>query len=166
MPNRIQRILESIKANAGNDVYQRVRENCGETDLKAIISELEKTCGAEVVARVMKPCGRQCIPGSFIARAKSIYAGAAGIEDFLRLLNETRIGGGKLHIRDDKIIGIYEKCYCSLAKKVKDLSPLFCCCSEGWYEQLFSSVFEKPVEVKKLRTILDGADKCEFEISY
>ena len=26
--------------------------------------------------------------------------------------------------------------------------------------------FDKPVEVKKLRTILDGADECELEVSY
>ncbi len=114
----------------------------------------------------MKPCGSQCIPESFIARAKSVYAKAKSIEDFLSLLNETRIGGGRLHIEDDKIIGIYEKCYCGLAKKVKGLSPLFCYCSEGWYERLFSSVFEKTVEVKKLRTILDGSERCEFEIRY
>ena len=166
MANRVERILESIKANAGNDVYERVKKTCGESDVKAILAELENACGVAVVAQVMKPCGQQCIPESFIARAKSVYAKADSIEDFLSLLNETRIGGGKLHIKDDKIIGIYEKCYCGLAKKVKGLSPLFCYCAEGWYERLFRSVFEKPVEVKKVRTILDGSDKCEFEISY
>ena len=166
MPNRIQRILESIKANAGNEVYEKIKETCEETDVKTILSELEEACGGAVVAQVMKPCGRQCIPGSFVARAKSIYAKAESVEDFLSLLNETRIGGGKLYIKDDKIIGIYEECYCGLVKKVKGISPLFCYCSEGWYEQLFSSVFGKPIEVKKLRTILDGSNQCEFEIGY
>jgi predicted hydrocarbon binding protein len=166
MSNRIERILESININAGIDIYERVKELCGESDVKAILAELENACGVEVVAQVMKPCGQQCIPESFIARAKSIYTETDSIEDFLNLLNETRIGGGKLHIKDDKIIGIYEKCYCGLAKKVKGLSPLFCYCSEGWYERLFSSVLEKPVKAKKVRTILDGSDKCEFEISY
>ena len=166
MSNRIERILESININAGIDIYERVKELCGESDVKAILAELENACGGEVVTQVMKPCGQQCIPESFIARAKSIYAETDSIEDFLNLLNETRIGGGKLHIKDDKIIGIYEKCYCGLAKKVKGLSPLFCYCSEGWYERLFSSVLEKPVKAKKVRTILDGSDKCEFEISY
>jgi predicted hydrocarbon binding protein len=166
MSNRIERILESININAGIDIYERVKELCGESDVKAILAELENACGVEVVAQVMKPCGQQCIPESFIARAKSIYTETDSIEDFLNLLNETHIGGGKLHIKGDKIIGIYEKCYCGLAKKVKDLSPLFCYCSEGWYERLFSSVLEKPVKAKKVRTILDGSDKCEFEISY
>ena len=71
MSNKIERILESIKANAGNDVYRRVIETCGQSDVKAIISELENTCGAEVVTRVMKPCSYQCIPNSYITRAKA-----------------------------------------------------------------------------------------------
>ena len=166
MPKRIQRIFESIKANAGNAVYERIKKTCGESNVKAIIAELENACGGEVVARVLRPCGRQCISKSVIARAKSIYAKVAGTEDFLSLLNETRIGGGKLHIKDGKIIGIYEECDCGLVKRVKGMSPLFCYCSEGWYEQLFSSVFGKPVEVKMVRTIFDGSDRCEFEISY
>ena len=166
MPNRIQRILESIKANAGIEIYKRVKETCGESDVKAVLAQLESTCEEKTVAQIMKPCGQQCIPKSNITLAKSVYSKAESIEDFLSMLNKTRIGGGNLLMKDGKIIGIYEKCYCGLAKKTKDLSPLFCYCSAGWYTQLFSSVFEKPVEVKKLRTILDGADKCEFEISY
>jgi predicted hydrocarbon binding protein len=166
MANRIQRILNSIKENAGNEIYEVIIQTHGESDVKAILAGLEDACGEAIVAKVMKPCGRQCIPDNFIARAKSIYEEAESVDDFLNLLNKTRIGGGKLHIRDGKIIGIYDKCYCGIAKKIKGLSPLFCHCSEGWYEQLFSSVFEKPVEVKKVRTVLDGSDICEFEISY
>lgn len=166
MPTRIERIFESIKDNAGNDVYERIKETGEENDVKAMISELENTYGADVVTRVMKPCGSQCISNNMIALAKTSYEKSENIYDFLRLLNEQRIGGGELHIRDGKIIGIYDKCYCGLAKAIKDLPPIYCSCSEGWYERLFSSVFEKPVEVKRVRTILDGSDECVFEISY
>ena len=74
MPSRVERILESIRTNAGDDVYERIKETCEESDIKAIISELENTCGAEGVTRVMKPCGQQCIPQSFIKRAKAFFA--------------------------------------------------------------------------------------------
>ncbi len=166
MPSRIERIFQSIRDNAGKDVYIQIKETCGESDVVSILRELERTCGEEQVARIMKPCGRQCIPKSFISRAETIYSESNGIEDFLTRLNETRIGGGKLHVRDGKIIGIYDKCYCGLANRLKELSPLYCHCSAGWYEQLFSSVLEKPVGVMKKATILDDADHCEFEISY
>ena len=119
-----------------------------------------------MVARIMKPCGRQCIPQIFITRAKTIYEESDSIEDFLSRLNKTRIGGGQLHLKDEKVVGIYDKCYCGLVNKLKGLSPLYCYCSAGWYEQLFSSVFDEPVEVEKIATIPDGADHCEFEITY
>ena len=166
MPRKIDRIYRNIHENVDSDVYETLRENCGETDILAIMSELERTCEEEMIARIMKSCGRQCIPKSYISRAKSIFEKSGDIEDFLANLNEARIGGGRLHLRDGKIIGIYDQCYCGLVKKLKGLSPLYCYCSAGWYEQLFSSVFQKPVEVEKLATIPDGADHCEFEISY
>ena len=70
MPNRIERILESIKVNAGNDVSGRIIKTCGESNVKAIISELESACGAEVVARVMKPCGSQCISNNINCKSE------------------------------------------------------------------------------------------------
>ncbi len=166
MSNRVERILESIKTNAGKDIFERVKNTFGETDVKAILAEIEKAFGAEGVARVMKPCGYQCISGNVIKRAKALYEASKNLDDFLRMMNEKRIGGGKLHIKDEKIIGIYERCYCGLVKAIKDLSPLYCNCSAGWYERLFSSVLGRPVDVKKVRTILDGSAECEFEISY
>jgi len=80
-------------------------------------------------------------------------------------LNEQHIGGGKLHIKDGKIIVIYTKCYCGLAKYVKDMPYEYCYCSTGWFERLFTSVLEKEVEVRKLQTITEGYDKCVFEIN-
>ena len=177
MANKIHRVLESIKTNAGNEVYQSIIFACGTLDekvtrgkqsdyLKCMLNELEKTCRAEVVINVMKPCGYQCISDNIIARARALYVKSSNLEDFMRLLNEQRIGGGKLHINDGKIIGIYEKCYCGLARSVKGLSPLYCNCSAGWYERLFSSIFEKKIKVKKVQTILDGSTMCVFEINF
>jgi predicted hydrocarbon binding protein len=166
MSSKINRIFRSIEENAGRDACETVRKIGGESDIKSIISVLEQTCEEETVARIMIPCGRQCIPKSYISRANTLYTVSTDIEDFLTKLNETRIGGGRLHLRDGKIIGIYDKCYCGLVKKLKGLSPLYCYCSAGWYEQLFSSIFQKPVEVEKVATIPDGADHCEFEISF
>ena len=166
MVRKIDRIFRSIEENAGNDVYKAFKHNCDETDIRSILAEMEKTCDEEVIARIMESCGRQCIPKSYISRAKSLNDTTDNIEDFLEKLNETRIGGGQLHLRDGKIIGVYDKCYCGLVSKLKGLSPLYCYCSAGWYEQLFSSVFARPVIVKKIATIPDGADHCEFEISY
>jgi predicted hydrocarbon binding protein len=44
------------------------------------------------------------------------------------------------------------------------MSPVYCYCSAGWCERLFSSVFNRPVTVNKIDTILNGNDKCVFEV--
>ena len=166
MPNKIDRLFRSIEENAGVSIYRIIKESCSATDIKKIMTELEGICEEEQLAGIMKSCGRQCIPKSYISRAKAIYEKSDSIEDFLNELNETRIGGGQLHLNDKKIIGIYDKCYCGLVNKLEGLSPLYCYCSAGWYEQLFFSVFGKPVKVEKITTILDGSNHCEFEISF
>jgi predicted hydrocarbon binding protein len=86
--------------------------------------------------------------------------------EFLKFLNENHTGGGYLHIKNNKIIALYDRCYCGILKSAKDISPIYCECSAGWFEKLFSSVFEKEVDVKRIDTILNGADKCTFEISF
>lgn len=175
MSNKVDRILESIRSNAGNDIYENVIRACGVFDgkatpkrqseyLKVMLNELESVCGSDTVSKVMKPCGHKCISENIIKKAKLLYSKTQTLDDFLQLLNEQRIGGGNLHIRDSVIVGVYNKCYCGIAKQTEGISPQYCNCSVGWYERLFTSVFEKPVEVKKIQTILDGSDKCVFEI--
>jgi predicted hydrocarbon binding protein len=176
MGNKALQILDSIKGNIGIEVYDRIIRSCGVLDekptptkqsqyVKSILYELEKICGEEMVAKVMKPCGYHCISKSIVARAKEIYMKSENIDHFLRLLNEEHIGGGKLHLKEDKIIGVYEKCYCGLPKLVKKMPSAYCNCSVGWLECLFSSVFKKKVSAIKIQSILDGSDKCVFEVS-
>ena len=55
-------------------------------------------------------------------------------------------------------------CYCDIPYEAKKLNPLYCQCSAGWFQRLFSEVFEKPVAVKMINTITNGANECTFEI--
>ena len=109
MPGKIDRLFRNIEENVGSDIFATIKENCRETDIVTIMSELERTCEKKKIARIMKSCGQQCIPKSYISRAVSIYEESNDIEDFLCRLNPTRIGGGQLHLRDGKIIAIYDK---------------------------------------------------------
>jgi len=177
MANKVDRILESIKTTIGTDGYNSIVADCGVLDLNAtpnkqakyikkVMDKIIETQGEEVAEKVMKPCGYQCISASIIEKAKKLYEKSGNIDGFLQLLNEQHIGGGHLHTKDGKIIGVYNTCYCGLAKQAKDMSPAYCYCSTGWFEKLFSSVLRSPVKVKKIQSILGGADKCIFEISF
>lgn len=113
---------------------------------------------------VMHKCGGGCLEKEVVDIAKGIYAKAANVEQFLTELNESGIGGGNLHIENGKIIAVYKNCYCDIPYEVKNLNPTYCQCSAGWFQHLFSQVFEKTVLVKIIDTITNGASECTFEI--
>lgn len=117
------------------------------------------------IKKIMRPCN--CLTDSVIAKAKKSYALANGdISEFLCLLNEQHIGGGQLRLDDSgKIIGVYSHCYCGIPKVTKNMPSCYCECSAGWFEKLFSNIFERNVQVKIIHTILSGAIECVFEIS-
>lgn len=177
LANRVNKILESIKITTGINSYNIIIKTCGVLALKSttkkqakyikeIINEINKNQGEKTAEKIMKPCGHQCISKTMIEKAKKLYKKSNSIDNFLQLLNEQHIGGGELHTRDGKIIGIYNACYCGLAKQAKDMSPVYCYCSAGWFEKLFSSILGDSVKVNKIQSILGGADKCIFEISF
>lgn len=175
--NNALSILESIRKNIGIEAFDNIIKACGTLEVKstlykqskyvkAVLNELDNAYGTDAVKKAMMPCGHQCISDGVILKAKKIYKKSGNLNDFLRLMNEQHIGGSKLHVKDGNIIGIYEKCYCSLARQAKDITSTYCYCSAGWYQRLFSSVFEKYVTVVKKQTILEGYDRCVFEIVF
>jgi predicted hydrocarbon binding protein len=176
MSSRVERLLECVNENCGKIAYDELAGKIGVIEdkltpakqgkyIKILLDELLSNYGVEKTEKIMRPCGYQCISDQVIRKAKIMYKNSNSIEGFLCLLNDSHIGGGHLHIKDNNIIGIYDRCYCGIAKSTKNLSPIYCECSGGWFEKLFSSVFEKEVIVKRIDTILNGAENCTFEIS-
>ena len=178
MANRAERVLESIKNVCGNDIYDTIIAKFGKISekpspikqaryIKCTLDEICESLGIDIAKEVMRPCGYCCISDKTIKTAKQLYIKSnKNISVFLERLNKQYIGGGSLYLKDDKIFGIYEKCYCGIPKSVVGLHESYCECSAGWFEKLFSSVFDKPVVVKRIHTVLSGNDQCLFEISF
>jgi len=127
-------------------------------------------CAAEEMGvktkNCMRKCGSDCISNNAIKIAKKLYSKSANISEFLEKLNEADIGGRNLHLDNGHIIGIYKKCYCNIPKKVDVINQNYCECSAGWFEALFSTVFDKKVKVTIIDTITNGAPECTFRIAY
>lgn len=177
MANKVERVLESINDKLGNEIYNDLVSKVGTIGdkptpvkqgryMKSLLDELSSNYGIETTKKVMRPCGYQCISNKVIKTTKLFYMESDNIEEFLKRLNENHIGGGYLHTKDNKIIALYDRCYCGIPKSAENISSIYCECSAGWFEKLFSSVFGKEVDVKGIDTILNGADKCTFEISF
>jgi len=177
MSNKAERVLNSIKNNCSIEIYDDIALKVGKLSekpsiakqgkyIKALLEELSNRCGIETAEKIMRPCGHQCLSDKTIKTVKALYEKSDSVLEFLKLLNDNHIGGGDLHMKDNKIIGVYDMCYCGIPKRTKSMPTAYCECSAGWLEKLFSSAFEKEVTIKKIDTILKGADKCTFEISY
>lgn len=118
------------------------------------------------IQSTMKKCGGNCLTKEIIDLAKGIYEKSSTIDDFLAEMNDIGIGGGNLRFENDKIIAAYKSCYCDIPYQTQKLNPLYCQCSSGWFQHLFSEVFEKTVSVNILDTITNGAEECTFEIAF
>jgi len=175
--SKLGRFVNSLKENLSDESYNKIIESLGYIDDNACpkmqaqyindaISLLENTQEKEAVINALKSCGNMCISNNIIERAKKIYQESENIDAFLQLLNKYQIGGGHLRAHNGRITGEYHTCYCEIPKQVENMSPVYCYCSVGWYERFFSSVFNKPVTVNIIDTILNGNDKCVFEVIY
>ena len=174
--SKLDTICTSIQRNAGGDVLAQIMQRIGtlpenRTPARqgryavALMQALDDTCTPDVVRQVMQPCGGICISNSVLAKAKAARQASVDVPALLEKLNDQHIGGGALHIHDGYIIGVYSRCYCSLAKNAPTLSASYCRCSAGWYERLFAEMYpDSQVEVQLLQSILGGADDCRFAI--
>jgi hypothetical protein len=70
---------------------------------------------------------------------------------------------------DDEEMKKYHYCHCGWAKesfrtKDVDISPEFCYCGAGWYRQFWESVFQEPVKVDVVETVMKGDSRCMFAV--
>ena len=71
------------------------------------------------------------------------------VKGLLARLNERRIGGGRLKLRNkNTIVGGYDWCYCGRVKHTQQPFPTdtYCHCPAEWYKSLFEAAFDKPTQ--------------------
>ena len=168
--NKAKRVLEHMKEKDVNKIETEIGEIAeNATPLKQARYINDTLNAAEkmniCMTDTMRKCGGCCLSANAIKIAKKLYAKSEDLPDFLERLNAADLGGKNLHMSGDKIIAVYKKCYCNIPKKVEQMNKTYCECSAGWYQKLFSEVFEREVSVKIVDTIVNGAAECTFEIT-
>lgn len=167
--NKAARILTNMFSDDRRKMEETIGELSGSADLKEQAQYIDdllnyaETSGIPMQT-TMRKCGGNCLGKEIIELAKEIYRSTSSLEEFLQGLNDKGIGGGNLHVASSKIIAVYKSCYCDIPDKTHSLNPLYCQCSAGWFQRLFSEIFEKPVSVKIVDTITNGAGECTFII--
>ena len=167
--NKAIRILENMESNERKTITAALGELADNADLgrqAQYINDLLNLAEANEIPmqNAMRKCAGNCLTKDDIELAKIIYEKSSTIEEFLAGMNDSGIGGGNLHMENQKIIAIYKKCYCDIPYETQKLNPSYCECSAGWFQHLFSEVFGKSVSVHIVDTITNGAKECTFEI--
>lgn len=167
--NKAIRVLENMTSNEKEKILAGVGDISDNADLSRqaqYINELLNFAETNEIPMqsTMRKCGGNCLTKDVIELVKKIYGQSSTIEELLSGMNERGIGGGKLHMQNNKIIAIYKNCYCDIPYQIKNLNPSYCQCSAGWFQRLFSEVFGKSVSVHIVDSITNGAKECTFEI--
>lgn len=130
--------------------------------IRALTESLDTQLDEKTKEKILEDCGRNCIPSSFIEKAKALKKNAKDTDDFL-----DKLGKKWKHLQrnGNNVYVAYEKCYCPLVKDYPEkLSPTFCNCSKGWIKELFESTLEKPITVELKKSIKQGDKICKFNV--
>ena len=64
----------------------------------------------------------------------------------------------------------YYYCHCPRVREELltngNLDSIYCHCGGGFYKDIWEYITDKPVKIKVLKTLFDGNDTCQFEISF
>ena len=137
---------------------------------KDTVSRMEATLGKEKSVSVMTACGAKCCGSGQRKTATRLMSESDSIEDLLRKLSVYEVKEGELEYRladEHTIIARHNRCFCGQVRNAKQLheTDTYCQCSVEFNRQFFKAALNKPVDVKLNKSILNGADVCEFIIS-
>jgi predicted hydrocarbon binding protein len=176
MPFYLTRFADSMQEYTYQDVYEKLvadRELYESLAtpvqtarwIGSLIGDLTIELGPDEAKKVMEACGKKCFGQSIIRKAIQLRKESRDIDDLLDKLNQTHIGGGRLHRDGNLVHASYERCYCgSVSKTRQPISTVYCQCSCGWYQKLFETILGKPVQVELIDSIIHGAETCQFVI--
>lgn len=133
---------------------------------KAACHYLEEHFDTDTIVSIRKDC--RCNDGKSIAVKLLKYLKKAdSIEAFVDLFNQNETFASLEYISDNRILFCYPECYCACVKRVpQGLPKTWCYCTLGNAEGIFSTVFQKDVEVTLLESIKTGADRCVIEVTW
>ena len=141
--------------------------------------------------RILNHCAHR-FPQPRIEKLRAEYARLKNVDALLELMRaDQSVGGGSWYgspVREGNVIynindpaspEEYQRaqtetekrvarCFCPIVRFAiqngKALSPSFCNCSAGYTRQLYEGIFQQPVRVEILESVLQGDERCRYAI--
>lgn len=133
---------------------------------KATCNYLGERFDNNTLLQLRKDC--RCNDGKSIADKLLRYLNKANsMQEFVEIFNNNETFAILEYISDNKILFCYPECYCACVKRVhQELSKIWCYCTLGNAEGIFSEVLKKEVHVVLLESIKTGGNKCVIEVEW
>lgn len=157
--------------------------------IKSALESLDSLCDEKTRNSIMIDTCPHSYPKTRIKEMRTEFEKLGSLDELIELMRrDTSWGGGSFYdypIRKGDEIHITkvpysqkkyksattdeEKrlayCHCGIVKRSSvEISPTFCCCSGGWVKQLWDGIFEEPVEVKLVESLLKGDNQCTHAV--
>jgi len=134
--------------------------------INTILQEVSKIDGNKGVG-ILNACGRECLKGSTLLKGaikiRNEYQNNENLETVFEAFKEQYYNTSRFSKNGNIISLIFEECSCPMVKEGVNNSYL-CNCTVGYSVNIFETLFNKPVKVKLLKSILNGDSICKQEI--
>lgn len=112
----------------------------------------------------IEKCGRKCFDNTHKEAILKMKNKSTSIKNFIEKINKSEHGVKIIRSIDKNTISFgYDKCCCKQVNHKNISLPLnYCQCCVGFSKQFLEIIFEKPVDLEILKTIINGAESCEF----
>ena len=127
---------------------------------------MDKNLDEKTKINIMENSGRRCAQKYYYPIATQFKGNVKGLMERMKSalmeVADYDEKKGTIHLVGKK----FKSCICPLVRGRSALkSGTYCYCSQGWMKEVFEYVTGKKADVKLIKTILRGADCCEFNIT-
>lgn len=170
------RMVESLKKHVGADYatdFESRYPMAKSADIKKKFEWAKATCNyleehfdSDTLLQLRKDC--RCNDGKAIAdKLLRCLNKANNIQEFVEMFNKNETFANLEYVSNNKILFCYPECYCACVKRVNQgLSKIWCYCTLGNAEGIFSKFLNKEVHVDLLESIKTGGSKCVIEVEW
>ncbi len=155
--------IEKAVMKGGADINAKTSQGRKAQWVKEAMERLDSLVDEAKRKEIMGNCC--CATEGRIKKARAIYLNSKNLDDFLDQLAFTRFVGTRF-IREYSIIYVfYDRCYCGLVKAARQkISSTYCQCSRAYTQKIFEGIFEKPLQVELIQSVISGSNECKFAV--
>ncbi len=170
------RLIEAIRSHANEDAANAFAamyplSKSADVDKKFrwacdVCTALETQFDADTTSAIRRDC--RCGDGKTMAQEIAACITKAGnLTDGCAMFSAKNRYAFLEYVSEHEVIFGYHACVCSCVKRAEGLMPLLWCeCSAGYVEAMFTQVFGSTISVTMLGSVKGGSSRCTFRVSW